>query len=72
MVFIDSMSVLTAVGARFHLSRGNYLILYIKDLFLRLSRAGVKTTLVWIPSHGDISGNESMRMSWPGCGSLWS
>ncbi|KYN03203.1 hypothetical protein ALC62_05959 [Cyphomyrmex costatus] len=59
VIFSDSKSVLSAVNATFDHRSSSYLILFIKDRIIRLSRdMGTEVKLVWIPSHIGISGNE--------------
>lgn len=41
-----------AVAARFHVNRGNYLVLRIKVFLLTLSQRGSRFLLAWIPSRG--------------------
>jgi len=60
VIFSDSQSVLSAVGAPYDYCKSSYLILRIKEAIYRLKeerRMDVK--LVWIPSHVGIQGNES-------------
>lgn len=57
-IFSDSRSVLSAISANFNCSTGSYLILKIKSLLLECKRESLKISLIWIPSHCGIGGNE--------------
>ncbi|XP_011707612.1 PREDICTED: uncharacterized protein LOC105462607 [Wasmannia auropunctata] len=59
VIFSDSKSVLSAVGAPYVHSHSSYLVLKIKASVYRLVKErGAEVKLVWIPSHTGIRGNE--------------
>lgn len=57
-IFSDSKSTLSAIGSPFDLRCGSHLILEIKQLIFSLLNKGCNVSLIWIPGHCGIPGNE--------------
>lgn len=57
-IFSDSLSGLEAIRSMKHVKYSSYFLLLIQESLSTLARANFRITLVWVPSHCSIPGNE--------------
>lgn len=56
--YYDSLSVLSSLYSKAHPSKYSKILLEIKESFAKLIEKGFKVSLMWVPSHVGIAGNE--------------
>jgi ribonuclease HI len=62
VIFTDSLSLVNALQSNFNAHANNYLICDIKKLLFIANSKEITVSIVWIPSHIGISGNEKVDL----------